>query len=366
MRHKGFRILRIIPTLAVAMSAVLYAGAETRHWNPDRGHSPFSDSISSAAIYNCGHVSLRRLADVGVPASVFDFTFRARNLSNSPSGKAEFTDSIGRRHRVSNPAWRIVAAGTHGDGVALTLTTAEGGSDGISSRSVLRIDASLLSNIETPLASAEITDDIDPHTGFNSLRLERDNDDWMLLGGLHSLRPLIRFRAEGSDTKFIGFEADPGTRLEAGFITLRTPDTVPYCQTVGNDSGFIGTRLAESVDPMEGIWMVYDRQLEESRLRMGGDYRLAALADGKGSYDLVYMEGARTLASDWDPGMLKARLEATPLKNVWNVTWYDAARKPLARDVRAQYDPSTGLMTISFPYSSSVLRLIQPDSTEPR
>ena len=121
-----------------------------------------------------------------------------------------------------------------------------------------------------------------------------------------------------------------------------------------SDTALLRARLANPTDAMEGLWEVYDRQLEETMLRSGGDYRVAMLRDGK-DYELIYVGGAEKNPWLWQPGMVKARLAATPFENVYDVVWYDAGVHEVPGDIKAEFTPPS-LLSLSFISQSSTLR----------
>lgn len=82
-------------------------------------------------------------------------------------------------------------------------------------------------------------------------------------------------------------------------------------------------RLAKSTDVREGIYEYLDSDIDTEQCQLGGHYRLAVVADGKGGYDIFYLSGAEENASAWSPGMRKGGLVATGFLNHFNLEWMD-------------------------------------------
>lgn len=118
-------------------------------------------------------------------------------------------------------------------------------------------------------------------------------------------------------------------------------------------------RLTRSADPLEGEWRMFTRNLDDAKLRVGGEYRLACVKEGSG-YKLIYIEGAKVNPGRWVPGMLKGELKPTGFRGVWYVVWYDASGEPLSRDVTASITEE-GYLLINFPYHHSEVTLRRPD-----
>ncbi len=346
--------------LAALFSLILLPGAavavgETRYWNPRRGYAPFADSVP--ALLSADSVgTYPRLAPVG-GSDGFTFTFRLSNLHAVPGKRYSFADGKGGRSGVSMPGWEIRAVGVDG-GVALSVTAGEGGSDGVSTRPVLKMSARSLSD-NAEIASVEITDGVGLFGERNMFALSRTGDDWRFCGGRHRQKELLVFRHRSAATDSIGFSVSPGGLVEVSHLSLKTDEPPREADAVWpwSDGERLAAVLAEAPDDgLEGVWRVYDREMEESLLRLGGDYTLAILPHGEGpGFDIVYLDGAKAGGGAWKKGDCKGHIKPSPFAGIYEVTWLDASRKPLDHEIRGYLD-SDGLLTIRFPYQNSVIR----------
>ncbi|MDE6270742.1 MAG: hypothetical protein K2M12_07835 [Muribaculaceae bacterium] len=153
-----------------------------------------------------------------------------------------------------------------------------------------------------------------------------------------------------------------GTR--AGFYSLADADTLRMqfeCTSRPEpksaryaDVEALRAHLAATHDVNECEWTYYDRNTDPQRVSLGGDYRLATLADGAGGYDIVYLGGARDNAADWEPMRIKGHLSPTGFIGQFDLEWIDAEGMPMAADSSALITDGM-LLELRFPlYKSSV------------
>lgn len=174
-----------------------------------------------------------------------------------------------------------------------------------------------------------------------------------------------------------------GDRLLAGCLSVEMPQ--PRCRRFGvtaSDKVHVDEMMAETEpDPyvmlqtewtagkivaefdrpdgiwpgsLEGQWVYLDRDTNTDKALPGGEYRLAIVRSGSG-YDILYMEGARTCASEWKCGMLKGRLMPTAFDGHFLLEWYDAEGYPAGRENYATLE-NPSLLSMSFPLFDSMLR----------
>lgn len=124
--------------------------------------------------------------------------------------------------------------------------------------------------------------------------------------------------------------------------------------------------FAVSSDPVEGYWKYFDRSTDPMFARMGGRYTLAIIRNGKQSaepehalhlatYDIIYINGAQTMADDWQPMMLKGSLRSTIFEGQYDLTWIDSTFDTMTDDMNATVTERS-LLTLNFPLLKSSLR----------
>lgn len=154
----------------------------------------------------------------------------------------------------------------------------------------------------------------------------------------------------------IGVFAGPGGLVRIETIRVSPTISQPDLLTQWADASSLDSLLQRSSDPLEGYWRMYDYTLDQNLLRVGGEYRLAIVADGD-RYLIVYLDGARTGAGIWIPGMLKGELRRTSFPGIWDVTWMDASMQPMSYGLKAVSSESGTVITIEFPAQESRIRL---------
>lgn len=156
----------------------------------------------------------------------------------------------------------------------------------------------------------------------NAFRLVFDAGGWWLRGGDRDYRPL----AEGSLSAMpdsVGFVVERGGGIRVDDMRMASAATNEVSRMNPLvDVDALEKRLRRSADPIEGIWQIYDRTLDDDYLRVGGEYRVA-IAKGDG-YDIIYLDGAKINSAGWQPGMRKGRLKSGAFKDVYDVEWVDS------------------------------------------
>ena len=142
--------------------------------------------------------------------------------------------------------------------------------------------------------------------------------------------------------------------LEYGLPKASVEDT-------GLEPDSIESKLRNSADPVEGIWEEFDRTLDESKLRIGGRYRLAIIKAPEG-YSIVYLSGAVKNPTLWKRGMVKGTLLKTSFPDVYDIEWKSAGGGKVDGEIKAQREGS--VIAIQFPYHNSTLRLRKVEKSD--
>lgn len=206
------------------------------------------------------------------------------------------------------------------------------------------------------LASAELKEGIDPFRGKNSWRLVRGDGFWRIFAGNRNYSQVASFPDSGIMVGRPVISPLSGgdirvSCLESGFEVSGGPVSVR-----DDLSEFLEAADWKKTSPA-GAYMLYDSEHDDSFAEIGGAYRVAVMpSEDSSDFDLVYISGARVLPGRWTPGMIKARLIATPFNNIYDVHWTDARGDVMTSDVQSDYDPLTQVLTVRFPYQNAVMR----------
>lgn len=318
------------------------------HWNEARGFSPFSFARKDAIKINNTSDSL--LTDRFVfpsPVSDFSLSFMSRNINGNPA-KSYSYHSAERDYKIRNTSWGFFL-NSGSDTLVFNIKNIEKptGIETIPAVEV-RIFQNGLSN------SFEISNSINPFDGYNIWNLICENGRIRLFAGNNGLKEIPGVMLSTDSVSGFGFFAGPGSFLEIKDIDLTLPSDEPDSSGI-YDEEYISEKIQKSEDPLEGYWTLFDRDLEESLLKMGGDYTLACIREGD-DYLFIYISGAKINSARWQPGDIKAILRETPFSGIYEVTWFDSQKEKIFHDIKAQQGEGETL-TIQFPYHSSRLRL---------
>lgn len=138
--------------------------------------------------------------------------------------------------------------------------------------------------------------------------------------------------------------------------TIESKVATPVCRAPFDNIRQLETYIAGTTDPFERIWSYLDRDTDLRRVTPGGNYTLATVSDGKGGYDIVYLDGARVRNKDWQPLMIKGRLKATPFIGHFDLIWLDAKGNPAPGETNATIENNNSILRLDFPSHNSQVR----------
>ena len=350
----GVIFLFAIVGIISATGGLIRADNGVKYLNSVRGMSPLTGE-------NKGPLTLRADSCVEAKAMLpldglagWRIDFRAANINNVPGKAYSYTDSAGIHHKVKFPGWGLIFKGKEGES-RITFRTDDDPRDETYRRPFVGL--TYLKDGETRV-SEKITTGLDLFDGENAFRMSLREGRLTISGGNRAYDAMRVDLGRCGMIDSIGFYVMPGGMLKVDWVSVQPlrKGGVVAGDSIGQAE--ILNKIKGSSDPMEGVWMVFDRTLENDWLRMGGDYRLAFVKRDKG-YDMVYLGGAVTLQDDWREGMLKGRLVATPFEDVYDVEWYDASGSKVTQEIKAQYQEP--LLKIMFPVLNSELRMKRID-----
>lgn len=369
------RILLLLSSLLPFLSSSQsIPDAERIHWNRGRGYAPFRHaSPEGISISNSTDSIISDIIYLPTPINDFTISFRAAETSANQSRQLPY--------KSSSPEWRTLLVSSSNDTLNLIINTEEI-PDPISSSLATKISL-ITSGSSTPLLSATVRDGLDCFSGNNSWQLSASQHHIALHAGNRMLNPICEIPNPLSDCKAFGFAAAPGAALRITDISI-TSGKHPgmTIHPLWSNQNHLQHYLSASNNELEGYYTVFDRNLEESQIILGGNYLIAIVEDNN-PYDgtddkyfnsfqknqlkdsatenqqiylLLYISGAQKNSANWKPGMIKGTIKTTPFKGIYDITWYDVDGKPLFKDLKVQ-EGEGNTLSIQFPYQSSMLRL---------
>lgn len=347
------------------------------HFNAGRGYDPFAHATREGVLLsNSTSSPLTDSIILSEPVTSATLSFRIANRHAHPSRNYSYLLPDGKEKTVKNPTWSLFIDDSTGNRLTMTLSNKE--SEGpISSESYTSLLLSLSSGSQTTGISSELKDEAAgcpaytpsetlieagclPFHGETLWTITLSATGISIVAGAREPNRILTVTNPLADISSFGFTAAPGGEILLSDISLHygrdreatyAPESIASVLADNNDS----TTLGGSQDPVEGYWQIFDRNLEESLLRLGGEYKLAIVKDHD-RYAIVYLAGARVNAEQWQPGMVKGWLTPTPFPGLFDLEWLDAEGEPMSHSVTAQLTEE-GVLTIQFPYQSSVIRL---------
>lgn len=349
-----------------AMIAILsFAGgvnvrATDHYLNRSRGYSPFETAgkngirlIADSDTLDFANAFISDLKggnhDFVFQTNSFSLAFKCADLHNVPHKKYPYISKDGGESRASLPGWSF-RIGSAKESVIFTIRQVEK-SDGVGSEAALRVTAEDMSG--KILAESVVGKGLVANTGENTWRARLEKGTVSLEGGNRAYELLVEIPARGLEVESFGFRPLPGGEILLDDLRISYDDRISGSRKRMSETD-VSYIIERSTDQTEGYWGMFDSSLDETLLKPGGDYRLAVIGSKEG-YDIVYLSGAVVNRDSWNAGELKGRLMPTPFSDIFDLEWIDATGRTMSKGLKAQRDGD--LLTLSFPYHSSVVRL---------
>ena len=205
------------------------------------------------------------------------------------------------------------------------------------------------------LGEAVVSQGIDPYRGKNAWRMIHSGDRWNVFAGNREYGHVMSFSSSMIPVgKPMLISDDVSGIAVSAMAVTPAPDEDSLLPEADVFFALESSRIG-SKGPA-GVYSMLDYEQDDSFARLGGSYRLAVVARQEGGYDVYYMGGARENATMWAACRLKAKLNATPFPNLYDVEWCDAEGGWMRHDVQAEFDALAHTLTVKFPYQGSSIR----------
>lgn len=344
---------RLISLLILSLTLTYGTCGKRLQWNKISGFNDFGNYYTCLKIDNNKGIDSTATVSVAVGDMNFSFVANITNHHASATKKYSYTRNNKKFH-IYSPEYGIMLIGNDNDTILISLSNIIK-SHVIENLTVLKINAITATNQERQIIESGVYDIQYPERSF-SIRISRTDGNWLVEAGSGDMTEVIRPVIAPIYLKKIGFYCAPGGAIDINQATLHFEDKT-NSQMIYTDESEIYQALSMSKGPLSGIWTYADREMDESLLRMGGNYKIA-IVDNDDGYNIIYLEGARIKSNLWHPGMLKAILKQTNIPGVFNTEWIDAEFNILNNELPAQID-NEGYLSISFPYQNSKVRFIR-------
>ena len=287
---------------------------------------------------------------VAVP---YSFTVRISNNHNNP--RHSYSTSAGK---VNNPRWGIVFDYVDPQNyclVELRNHNTNLNDDATNRQSIQLTLIEVVGGHACRIDSCLVEKDIDMESGLNGIKVEVSSKSVTVSCGKKSLHKVLEAgKPSVSSIVRCGVYAGCGAQV-AIERTILASEKVNLPQPTGWTVDSLNRHFEQSHDPFEGYWIYQDREMEQKKLRIGGRYTLAIVADGADGYDIIYVDGAQVRSSQWQTGLLKGKMRKTIFSDHYDLMWIDATFDPITEDAYATFENGV-LLTLRFPVYSSQVR----------
>ncbi|MCH5231596.1 MAG: LysE family translocator [Muribaculaceae bacterium] len=341
-------IILIFALVGIITGVSNLANAGTLHWNNGRGYSPFLYATSEGIIIENETDSLKYdFFKLPQASNKVQLKFRARNINGNPSKRYTYKTK-GKQTGTKNPHWGFFITSLK-DTVAISVKGTEKITP-VETIGALQIDIYQITGKRTE--SIVVSENVNPYDGDNLWDLNLSDGIFTIMTGDNSLAEIYQLEID-SEVTGIGFFAGWGGKVKISDIDLNYSENNPLVKDFTLNG--LDRYLEESEDEMEGYWTVFDRDLEESLIRLGGDYSFVCLLEDD-NYKFHYLDGANVNNRNWATGDVKIIMVPSAFEGIYNVEWIDSMKESLSHEIKAQKGEGNTL-TIQFPYQSSKIRL---------
>lgn len=188
-----------------------------------------------------------------------------------------------------------------------------------------------------------------------SIRVSFGNRLVTVEAGNRDMQTVAEYPDAGFVADSVGFVLEPGAKVDkvsGSALSYNPPFDADECIA---DVEKLREYIDTSDDSLEGEWEYMDRQMDESLLKPGGEYRLLILKDTDDVYNIFYVDGARVNPRQWQPGMIKGRLKVMS-PDRYDLQWRDSEGEWMQHGLKAAMEDE-GILTLLFPYQASTVRL---------
>lgn len=168
-------------------------------------------------------------------------------------------------------------------------------------------------------------------SGFNKLKISTNSDDnsFSIYGGSKIFSHLGNMNLSDWYGNKVGIFIGGGAEVAIDYLYITSASvTSNLKKTTAKYSSWDSYRLkkhftSNSLDNIEGIWEDFDLNVDASKMKYGGNYKLGVVKSNEG-YDLIYLSGDKDNSNTWKDGMLKGRIIKTGSEGLMKLEWYSS------------------------------------------
>ncbi|MBQ9555796.1 MAG: hypothetical protein IJV05_06195 [Muribaculaceae bacterium] len=296
-----------------------------------------------------------------VGSAAYRYQLRLANLNNKQGKSISVKNPMtGGKTQLTSTQWGLVFNRDElGNYCAVVLSCDNSAplDDIMDVRSML---VSLIQNIDgtvNTLATTTVTHGVSLEDGLNTISVDVGPSSVRVSLGKSELSQLLEAQVtRPAGPVQVGYLVGPGASVSIDRAVLTIDGSGQAAVTPSTwTRQSLDQHLAQSTDPLEGYWNYLDRDMQDDWLRLGGRYTLATVRTADG-YDLIYIDGAQVMKSQWQTGMVKGHISRTIFGGNYDLTWTDATMEPIGgQDAYATIEGGS-ILTLYFPVYKSQVR----------
>lgn len=301
------------------------------------------------------------LIDFDCKDSEFTISMKIANKNNLSGKSFKVYDKNNNAHKVTNPGWGFVW--NYKDCNNYQMLQLRGHNtllhDILDERSlIVEILNVSYGNIEI-IKTVSLNKGVNLYDGYNSIWLKYDGDNTYLYIGENNPILIDKINISYDDSMKIGYFVGSGSVIELErFITKKSIRNERKLLTKWNRNNLNDYFKSDSIGVIEGFWGYLDRNIDETKLKLGGKYQLVVIENNVGGYDLLYYSGAVVNSVKWTSGMLKGHLFPTGFENNYDLVWYDSVFGEFNDDTYVTIE-GNNIMTLYFPKEKGQIRFVK-------
>ncbi|MCM1291221.1 MAG: hypothetical protein NC194_04230 [Prevotella sp.] len=278
--------------------------------------------------------------------ATLNINLRVKNLHGKSDHDYSYWEGEKKR-RVKNPAWGLMMIS---DEDSLRIKFRPENEQSVLGSSSERLGVDII--VGDSIVKREVFKSKFSVLEENLVVVERKKDDWKLRYGDGAELNQLLFKTAGTGIiKEVCIILEPGSGVEISSMSLKSVDKEITSGELPMDK--IRERLENSSDALEGVWQIYDYEIEETFLKRPDKLTLGILRNGD-SYEIYYLEGY-VEKSCWRRGMLKGKLRPSIFDGIYDVEWIDAEFLPMSKGITGSVDYP--VLKLDFTPQESTLRL---------
>lgn len=343
-----------------------YAAADSVLYNKACGFGEFADGADVTAVEDYLHIEnptdSMRLSLIRLPEdkSFKSFSALVRNTHNKEGKTYHYFDANGKKYTATNPSWGIVWNYQNSNNYYQLKAHCINTNlyDPFDCRKLIVEVIRRSDGRDSTLYTGEFTgNDLNLNTEYNALVIRQKGDDLSLFIQHNKSRYIttIPCRVTGQ----VGYFAGPASSVDSKRLSLRFDSQLDLTKHI-YDVSKIPNIIKTAGEGLVGYWEYLDRNIKNDHIRLGGKYTLAVIPnlDNDGTYDIIYISGAKTNGSRWRSGMLKGHLYPTRFIGNYQLYWIDSEMYPITEQDDDSYATlkDNVILEFNFPLQNSSIR----------